>query len=71
VTAATASPFTDGASAALIMSEAKAKQLNMEPKAELVSWVFVACDPFEELLLGPTYGASKVRVGRMECVLGA
>mmetsp|Transcript_10729 Transcript_10729/g.31114 ORF Transcript_10729/g.31114 Transcript_10729/m.31114 type:complete len:270 (-) Transcript_10729:701-1510(-) len=60
VTAATASPFTDGASATLVMSEQKAKDLGFTPKAELVAWTFVACDPFEELLLGPTYGTSKV-----------
>lgn len=60
VTAATASPFTDGASAALIMSDSRAKELGFEPKAELLAWTFVACDPFEELLLGPTYAASKV-----------
>ena len=61
VTAATASPFTDGASATLVMSEQKAKDLGFTPKAELVAWTFVACDPFEELLLGPTYGTSKVK----------
>lgn len=90
MTAASASPFTDGASATLLMSDGKASELGLSPKArhrpapppapppphrrptaspprrpplpqaELLAYAFVACDPFEELLLGPTYGASKV-----------
>ena len=30
------------------------------PKAYLRDWTFVSCDPFEELLLGPTYASTKV-----------
>ena len=52
--------LTDGASATLLMSDGKASELGLSPKAELLAYAFVACDPFEELLLGPTYGASKV-----------
>lgn len=59
-TAANSSFLTDGASASLIMSEEKALALGFKPKAYLRNWAFVACDPFEELLLGPTYGAHKV-----------
>jgi len=58
-TAANSSFLTDGASATLIMSEARALELGYKPKAYLRNWEFVACDPFEELLLGPTYGARK------------
>jgi len=60
VTAANASYLTDGASAALLMSEEKALELGFTPKAYLRDWTFVSCDPFEELLLGPTYASTKV-----------
>jgi len=59
-TAANSSFLTDGASATLIMSEEKALQLGYTPKAYINSWTYVASDPFEELLLGPTYATSKV-----------
>lgn len=55
ITAANASFLTDGASAALIMTEAKAKQLGLKPKAYLRDFVFVSQDPVDQLLLGPTY----------------
>ncbi|GMI21447.1 hypothetical protein TrCOL_g3118 [Triparma columacea] len=58
-TAANSSFLTDGASASLIMSEEKALELGYKPMAYIRDWAFVACDPFEELLLGPTYGAKK------------
>lgn len=54
-TAANSSFLTDGASASLIMSEEKAREMGYEPLAYLRDWSFKACDPFEELLLGPTY----------------
>lgn len=54
-TAANSSFLTDGAAATLIMSETKAKELGFKPLAYLRDWSFKACDPFEELLLGPTY----------------
>jgi len=54
-TAANSSFLTDGAAASLIMSESKAKELGYKPWAYLRDWSFHACDPFEELLLGPTY----------------
>ncbi|GMI39756.1 hypothetical protein TeGR_g651 [Tetraparma gracilis] len=58
-TAANSSFLTDGASASLIMSEEKALELGYKPMSYIRDWAFVACDPFEELLLGPTYGAEK------------
>lgn len=54
-TAANSSYLTDGASASLIMKESKALALGYKPWAYLRDWSFLACDPFEELLLGPTY----------------
>eukprot|EP00968_Pinguiococcus_pyrenoidosus_P026180 scaffold7059_cov250-Pinguiococcus_pyrenoidosus.AAC.8 len=42
------------------MSEEKALELGFKPKAYLRSWTFVAVDPFEDLLLGPTYGTNQV-----------
>lgn len=37
------------------MSEEKAKELGFQPWAYIRDWSFRACDPWEELLLGPTY----------------
>mmetsp|Transcript_20312 Transcript_20312/g.46141 ORF Transcript_20312/g.46141 Transcript_20312/m.46141 type:complete len:466 (-) Transcript_20312:1747-3144(-) len=54
-TAANSSYLTDGAAASLIMSEEKAKELGYKPWAYLRDWSFRSCDPWEELLLGPTY----------------
>lgn len=59
-TAANSSFLTDGASASLLMSESKAKQLGYQPLAYLRDWSFRACDPFEELLLGPTYCSQEI-----------
>lgn len=60
VTAANASYLTDGASAALIMSEERALELGFKPKAYLREWTFVSCDPFDQMLLGPAYATNKV-----------
>eukprot|EP00978_Attheya_sp_CCMP212_P038949 scaffold198155_cov58-Attheya_sp.AAC.3 len=59
-TAANSSFLTDGASASLIMSEEKALELGFKPMAYLRDWSFKACDPFEELLLGPTYCSQEI-----------
>ena len=56
-TAANSSFLTDGAAATLLISESKAKELGYKPWAYIRDWSFRACDPFEELLLGPTYCA--------------
>ena len=61
VTAANASFLTDGASAALIMTEEKAKQLGLKPKAYLREFTYVSQDPKDQLLLGPAYAIPKVR----------
>lgn len=60
ITAANASFLTDGASACMIMTEAKAKELGLRPKAYLRDFLYVSQDPIDQLLLGPAYGIPKV-----------
>jgi len=60
VTAANASYLTDGASACLITTEEKAKQLGLTPKAYFRAYTYVSQDPKDQLLLGPTYATPKV-----------
>jgi len=60
VTAANSSYLTDGASACLIMTEEKAKELGLKPKAYIRNHVYVAQDPKDQLLLGPAYSVPKV-----------
>lgn len=60
ITAANASFLTDGASAALLATEEKAKAMGVKPKAFLKDYVFVAQDPKDQLLLGPAYATPKV-----------
>lgn len=60
VTAANASFLTDGASACVIMTEDKAKQLGLKPKAYLRDFIYVSQDPKDQLLLGPAYATPKV-----------
>jgi acetyl-CoA acyltransferase len=55
VTAANASFLTDGGAAVLLMSEAKAKALGIQPKAYLKSYAYSGTDPLEELLVGPAF----------------
>lgn len=60
ITAANASFLTDGASACLITTEAKAKELGLKPKAYLRDFLYVSQDPVNQLLLGPAYGIPKI-----------
>lgn len=60
VTAANSSVLTDGASACLVMREDKALALGFKPKAYLRQFTYVARDPKEQLLLGPSYATEKV-----------
>ncbi len=57
VTAGNASPLTDGASAVLLMSEAKAKALGFEPIGYIRSYAFAAKTPKDDLLMGPVLAA--------------
>ena len=58
-----------GASAVLIMSEEKALALGYKPKAYIRAWQYVGVDPFDELLLGPTFACHKVRTQHFCMVL--
>ena len=49
ITAGNSSPLTDGASAALIMSEEKASELGLTPLARFVGFAQVGSDPIEML----------------------
>jgi acetyl-CoA acyltransferase len=55
ITAANASPLTDGAAAVLLMSEEKAKELGLKPIGFIRSWAYAATDPFDQLLQGPAF----------------
>lgn len=55
ITAANASPLTDGASAVLLMSEERVKALGIKPLGYLKSYAYAATDPFDQLLQGPVF----------------
>jgi acetyl-CoA acyltransferase len=59
VTAANASPLTDGAGAVLLMSEEAAQSLGYEPLAYIRSYAVAALDPGDQLLMGPAYAVPK------------
>lgn len=59
-TAGNSSALTDGASAALLMSEEAAKKHGFAPKSRILDHVFVAQDPKDEMLLGPAYAIAQV-----------
>jgi acetyl-CoA acetyltransferase family protein len=59
VTAGNSSQITDGASAVLIMSEEKASQLGLRPRARFVSFAVVGSDP-RLMLTGPIPATVKV-----------
>ena len=55
VTAANATPLTDGASAVLMMTESKAKALGYTPLGYVKSYAFTAIDVWQDMLMGPSY----------------
>ncbi|RTE86899.1 MULTISPECIES: acetyl-CoA C-acyltransferase FadI [Gammaproteobacteria] len=55
VTAANATPLTDGASAVLMMTESKAKALGYKPLGYIKSYAFSAIDVHTDMLMGPSY----------------
>ncbi len=55
VTAANATPLTDGASAVLMMTESKAKALGYKPLGYIKSFGFSAIDVWKDMLMGPSY----------------
>jgi len=58
VTAAGSSGIVDGAACSLLMSAAKAKDLGLKPKARIVSYASVGCDP-SIMGIGPAGAARK------------
>ena len=69
VTAANASPLTDGAAAVILMAEETAKALGYEPRAFIVSYGFAALDPNWQLLMGPSF-ATPLALDRAGMTLG-
>lgn len=59
ITAANSSPLTDGASALLLMNEARAKAEGLTPLAYLRAHAFTALDPRGQMLMGPAYATPK------------
>lgn len=59
VTAANSSPLTDGASAVMLMSESKAKELGCTPLGYIKSHAFAAIDPNWQMLMGPSFATPK------------
>ena len=55
VTAANATPLTDGASAVLMMPESQEKALGYEVLGYIRSYAFAAIDVWDDMLMGPSY----------------
>jgi len=62
VTAAGSSGIVDGAACSLLTSESKAKELGLKPKARIVAYASVGCDP-SIMGIGPA-GASRLALQR-------
>ena len=58
ITAGNSSQMSDGAAAAIVMSEDRAKQLGAKPLARLVAYATAGCPP-EEMGIGPVYAIPK------------
>ncbi|HWT88979.1 MAG TPA: acetyl-CoA C-acyltransferase [Candidatus Angelobacter sp.] len=58
VTAGNSSPMSDGAAAAVVMSEARAKALGLKPLGRFVAYATAGCPP-EEFGIGPVYAIPK------------
>lgn len=58
VTAANSSQITDGAVALLVMTEEKARQLNLAPLGALTGYAYAGCDP-QRMGLGPVFAIAK------------
>lgn len=55
VTAANATPLTDGAAAIMLMTESKAKELGLEILGFIRSYAFSATQVEKDMLMGPSY----------------
>jgi acetyl-CoA acyltransferase len=58
ITAGNASQMSDGAAAAVVMSEEKAKKLGAKPMARFVAYATAGCPP-EEMGIGPVFAIPK------------
>jgi acetyl-CoA acyltransferase len=58
VTAGNSSPMSDGAAATIIMSDARAKELELKPLARFVAYATAGCPP-EEFGIGPVFAIPK------------
>ncbi|HZH31416.1 MAG TPA: acetyl-CoA C-acyltransferase [Pyrinomonadaceae bacterium] len=59
ITAGNASQMSDGAAAAVIMSDERARALGLRPMARFVAYATAGCPP-EEMGIGPVYAIPKV-----------
>src|SRR5687767_1039596 len=59
ITAGNASQMSDGAAAAIVMSDERARQLNLKPLARFVAYSTAGCPP-EEMGIGPVHAIPKV-----------
>ena len=59
ITAGNASQMSDGAAAAIIMSDERARALGLRPMARFVAYATAGCPP-EEMGIGPVYAIPKV-----------
>jgi acetyl-CoA acyltransferase len=59
ITAGNASQMSDGAAAAVVMSDERAKQLGLKPMARFVAYATAGCPP-EEMGIGPVFAIPKV-----------
>jgi acetyl-CoA acyltransferase len=58
ITAGNASQMSDGAAAAVVMSDARARDLGLKPLARFVAYATAGCPP-EEMGIGPVYAIPK------------
>lgn len=65
VTAGTSSALSDGAAAMLVMSESRARELGLKPRARIRSMAVVGCDP-SIMGYGPV-PASKLALKKRDC----
>ncbi len=59
VTAGNSSQMSDGAAAAVVMSDARAKELGLKPLGRFIAYATAGCPP-EEMGIGPVYAIPKV-----------
>jgi acetyl-CoA acyltransferase len=59
ITAGNASQMSDGAAAAVVMSDSRARELGAKPMARFVAYATAGCPP-EEMGIGPVYAIPKV-----------